>query len=41
MEKVLTYIQKNQDRFLEELKQFLRIPSISNNAENKTRQCQL
>jgi acetylornithine deacetylase/succinyl-diaminopimelate desuccinylase-like protein len=35
MEKVLTYIQKNQDRFLEELKEFLRIPSISNNAENK------
>jgi acetylornithine deacetylase/succinyl-diaminopimelate desuccinylase-like protein len=35
MEKVLTYIEKNQDRFLEELKEFLRIPSISNNAENK------
>jgi acetylornithine deacetylase/succinyl-diaminopimelate desuccinylase-like protein len=35
MEKVLTYIQMNQDRFLEELKEFLCIPSISNNAENK------
>jgi acetylornithine deacetylase/succinyl-diaminopimelate desuccinylase-like protein len=35
MEKVLTYIEKNQDRFLDELKEFLRIPSISNNAENK------
>ena len=35
MEKVLQYIDKNKDRFLEELKDFLRIPSISNNAENK------
>jgi acetylornithine deacetylase/succinyl-diaminopimelate desuccinylase-like protein len=35
MEKVLAYIQKNQERFLDELKEFLRIPSISNNAENK------
>jgi acetylornithine deacetylase/succinyl-diaminopimelate desuccinylase-like protein len=35
MEKVLAYIESNQDRFLEELKEFLRIPSISNNAENK------
>src|SRR4030095_6165196 len=35
MEKVLQYIDKNKDRFLEELKEFLRIPSISNNAENK------
>jgi acetylornithine deacetylase/succinyl-diaminopimelate desuccinylase-like protein len=35
MEKVLAYIEKNQDRFLEELKEFLRIPSISNNLENK------
>ena len=34
MENVLSYIEKNQDRFLEELKEFLRIPSISNNAEN-------
>lgn len=35
MQKVLAYIEKNQDRFLEELKDFLRIPSISNNSENK------
>jgi acetylornithine deacetylase/succinyl-diaminopimelate desuccinylase-like protein len=35
MEKVLEYIEKNQSRFIEELKEFLRIPSISNNAENK------
>ena len=35
MEKVLQYIDKNKDRFLEELKDFLRIPSISNNAESK------
>ena len=34
MQNVLSYIEKNQDRFLEELKEFLRIPSISNNAEN-------
>src|SRR5262245_23087300 len=35
MEQVLDYIAKNQPRFLEELKDFLRIPSISNNSENK------
>ncbi len=35
MEKVLKYIDQGKDRFLEELKDFLRIPSISNNAENK------
>jgi acetylornithine deacetylase/succinyl-diaminopimelate desuccinylase-like protein len=35
MESVLQYIENNQGRFLEELKEFLRIPSISNNAENK------
>ena len=35
MEKVLKYIDQGKDRFLEELKAFLRIPSISNNAENK------
>jgi acetylornithine deacetylase/succinyl-diaminopimelate desuccinylase-like protein len=35
MERVLEYIDKNQPRFLEELKEFLRIPSISNNTEYK------
>ncbi|PYV45843.1 MAG: dipeptidase [Acidobacteria bacterium] len=35
MDRVLQYIEKNQSRFLEELKEFLRIPSVSNNAENK------
>jgi acetylornithine deacetylase/succinyl-diaminopimelate desuccinylase-like protein len=35
MNSVLQYIENNQGRFLEELKEFLRIPSISNNAENK------
>jgi acetylornithine deacetylase/succinyl-diaminopimelate desuccinylase-like protein len=35
MEKVLQYIDENKARFLQELKDFLRIPSISNNAENK------
>lgn len=35
MERVLNYISNNRDRYLEELKHFLRIPSISNNAENK------
>ena len=35
MESVLNYIEANKERFLEELKEFLRIPSISNNAENK------
>ncbi len=35
MDRVLEYIARNQDRYLEELKEFLRIPSISNNSENK------
>lgn len=35
MERVLNYIEANKDRFLEELKEFLRIPSISNNPENR------
>ncbi|NBB89489.1 MAG: dipeptidase [Bacteroidetes bacterium] len=35
MEKVQEYIEKNKDRFLSELIDFLRIPSISTNAENK------
>ena len=36
MEILLDYINKNKDRFIEELKDFLRIPSISNNPDNKT-----
>ncbi len=35
MEAVFQYIQQNEERYLEELKNFLKIPSISNNAENK------
>lgn len=35
MEKVIAYIESNKDRFVEELKEFLRIPSISNNPSNK------
>lgn len=35
MEKVLEYIQKNQQRHLEELYDFLRIPSISSEEEHK------
>jgi len=35
MEKLLDYIKSNNLRFIEELKEFLRIPSISNNPEHK------
>lgn len=35
MDKLTGYINENRDRFLEELKEFLRIPSISNNPDNK------
>ena len=35
MESVLRYIHRNRDRYIEELKEFLTIPSISNNAENR------
>ncbi|MCF8260880.1 MAG: dipeptidase [Melioribacteraceae bacterium] len=35
MEKVINYIEKNQDRFIEELKDYLRIPSISTLKENQ------
>lgn len=34
MEKVLSYIDQNRDRYLEELKQFIAIPSVSTNKEN-------
>ena len=35
MESVLRYIHRNRDRYIAELKEFLTIPSISNNAENR------
>lgn len=35
MEKVIKYIETNKERYLEELKDFLRIPSISNEEANK------
>lgn len=35
MESVLQYIHRNRDRYLAELKEFLTIPSISNNPENR------
>jgi acetylornithine deacetylase/succinyl-diaminopimelate desuccinylase-like protein len=35
MEKIIKYIEANKDRYLEELKDFLRIPSISNEEANK------
>ena len=35
MEETLTYISKNQNRYINELKQFLSIPSISNDPKNQ------
>lgn len=35
MDKVLNYIETNRDRFVDELKELLRFPSISTNPENK------
>lgn len=35
MDDSIKYVEDNKDRFLEELKEFLRIPSISTNPENK------
>ena len=35
MEPVLYHIHRNRDRYIAELKEFLTIPSISNNAENR------
>ena len=35
MEKVLNYIEQNKDRFLEELFEAIRIPSISSLSEHK------
>lgn len=35
MDKVLDYIETNQDNFLEELKEFLRFPSVSTRQRNK------
>lgn len=41
MDDSIKYIEDNKDKFLEELKEFLRIPSISTNPENKedVREC--
>jgi acetylornithine deacetylase/succinyl-diaminopimelate desuccinylase-like protein len=36
MEKIIKYIESNKERYLEELKEFLRIPSISNEEANKS-----
>ncbi len=36
MEKILSYIEKNKTRYLQELRTLLAIPSISTNAENKS-----
>jgi len=36
MEKIIKYIESNKERYLEELKDFLRIPSISNEEANKS-----
>jgi acetylornithine deacetylase/succinyl-diaminopimelate desuccinylase-like protein len=36
MEKIVNYINENKDKFVEELKEFLKIPSISTNPENKS-----
>ena len=43
MENVLKYIESNRDKFVIELKEFLKIPSISTNPENKNdvRDCAL
>ena len=41
MDKLLDYIEKNQDRFLDELKEFIRFPSVSKHSHRKeeTRAC--
>lgn len=36
MEKILNFIESNRDNFVSELKEFLKIPSISTNPENKS-----
>ena len=35
MENVINYIKENENTYIEELKEFLRIPSISTSQENK------
>ncbi len=35
MDKIVNYINENSDKFVDELKEFLRIPSISTNSENR------
>ncbi|MDQ3019115.1 MAG: dipeptidase [Bacteroidota bacterium] len=41
MDNIVNYINKNQEKFVDELKEFLKIPSISTNPNNKNdvRQC--
>ena len=36
MKEVIDYIENNRGRYIDELKEFLRIPSISTLAENKS-----
>ncbi len=36
MEQVLSYLESNKERYLSELKEFLAIPSVSTNPENKS-----
>ncbi|MBK9333596.1 MAG: dipeptidase [Ignavibacteria bacterium] len=35
MDKIINYIESNKDKYIEDLKVFLRIPSVSTNPENK------
>ena len=35
MENVINYIKENENTYIEELKEFLRIPSISTSQENR------
>src|SRR5947207_416672 len=35
MNEIVEYINENNDKFIDELKEFLKIPSISTNPENK------
>ncbi len=36
MKEVINYIENNKNRYIDELKEFLKIPSISTLAENKS-----
>ena len=35
MENILSYVEQNKDRYLDELKQLIAIPSVSTNKENE------